>query len=54
MVFIIAHKAFIFSMGNIINININWLEWQTIHHMVWGLQELICAPLLTTKAPNNL
>jgi hypothetical protein len=27
------------------------MQWQTIHYMVWGLQELIFASSLTTKEP---
>jgi hypothetical protein len=27
------------------------MQWQTIHYMIWGLQELIFTSSLTTKEP---
>jgi hypothetical protein len=50
MVFVIAHKAFIFPMKNIINININCIKVanNTSHDL--GITR-ICALLLTTKKP---
>lgn len=27
------------------------LQWQKMHHMTWGLQELTCAPSLTIEKP---
>jgi hypothetical protein len=36
MIFVIAHKAFIFPMGNILTLTSIGFQWQTIHCMIWG------------------
>jgi hypothetical protein len=55
MVFVIAHKALIFPMGNIINININWniVANNTSHDLGITIINL-CTIINNKKNPNNL
>jgi hypothetical protein len=55
MVFVIVHKALIFPMGNIINININWniVANNTSHDLGIAMINL-CTTINNKKNPNNL
>ncbi len=51
MVFDILTRPLFFPWETLTSIG---LQWQKMHHMIWGLQELICAPSLTIKNPKYL
>jgi len=55
MVFVIAHKALIFPMGNIMNINIHWIKMaNNTSHDLGIIIINLCTIINNKKTPNNL